>query len=157
MLRRLAGAFATAGGVVLCFAVLLVVASVAGRALFAMPVPGDFELVAIATGVSIFLFLPHCYVERGNVTVDILADHLPAAAARVLDTVAAVLFALVAAIFAWRMTLGLVDVYSYRDITMIVGVPLWWAYPFAVASFLLLAVIAAWTAIAGWESLDAGD
>lgn len=154
LLRRIATLYALAGGAVLCAMVLLVVASVIGRAMFAMPVPGDFEIVAIGTGVSIFLFLPYCYVERGNVTVDILADHLPPAAKRVLDVVAAAVFGCIAALFAWRMVFGLVDTFSYRDITMIVGLPLWWAYPFAVSSFGLLAVVAFYTALFGWDGLN---
>jgi TRAP-type C4-dicarboxylate transport system permease small subunit len=153
-LRLAATAFAGLGGVVLCAMVLLVVASVIGRAIFAMPVPGDFEIVAVGTAVSIFLFLPYAYVERGNVTVDILADHLPAAAKRFLDVVAAALFAFVAGVFAWRMALGLIDTFSYGDITMIVGLPLWWAYPFAVASFALLAAAAAYTGLCGWDGLN---
>ncbi len=156
LLRRTASAFAVLGGVVLGLLVVLVVASVLGRALFAMPIPGDFEIVAIGTGIAVCLFLPWCYVTRGNVTVDILANHLRPAARRVLDTFAACLFAAVAGLIAWRMILGLVDVFSYGDITMIVGLPLWWAYPFAVCSFALVAVAAAYTAMFGWQGLDDG-
>lgn len=155
-LRRAATGFALAGGLVLTLIVLLVVTSVLGRALFAMPVPGDFEIVAIGTGVAIFLFLPLTYVERGNVTVDILADHLPAGAKHVLDVVAALVFAFISAVLTWRMSLGLADTFSYHDITMIVGLPLWWAYPFAVASFGLLTLAAGFSAIYGPEAFDDG-
>lgn len=147
LLHRLASAFALLGGLVLVAMVLLVVVSVVGRALFALPVPGDFEIVAIGTGISIFLFLPYCYVEGGNVTVDILADHLPDRVKRALDILASIVFALIAALFAWRMMLGLADTFFYGDITMIVGFPIWLAYPFAVASFVLLAVAAGHSAL----------
>ena len=153
-MNRLASAFAVLGGLVLVAMVLLVVVSVIGRALLALPVPGDFEIVAVGTGIAIFLFLPYCYLERGNVTVDILADHMPARARRALDVVASVVFALIAALFAWRMSLGLADTFFYGDITMIVGFPIWMAYPFAVASFLLLALAAGYTAVRGWDSDD---
>jgi TRAP-type C4-dicarboxylate transport system permease small subunit len=154
LLRAAAGAFAIAGGLVLSALVLLVVASVLGRALFAMPVPGDFELVGIGMGISVFLFLPYCYLERGNVTVDILARRTPAAAGRVLDWIAAILFAAIAALLAWRMTLGLADTFFYGDISMIVGVPLWWVYPVAIGSFALQAVSAVYVAIYGWSAVE---
>jgi TRAP-type C4-dicarboxylate transport system permease small subunit len=154
LLHRVATGYALLGGLVLCAIVLLVVASVIGRAVFAMPVPGDFEIVAVGTGVSIFLFLPYCYVVRGNVTVDILADHLPDRGKHALDVLASSVFAAIAGIIAWRMTLGLVDTWSYGDITMIVGLPLWWAYPFGVASFGLVALAALHTALFGWQGLD---
>jgi TRAP-type C4-dicarboxylate transport system permease small subunit len=154
LLGAVAAAFAIAGGLVLSALVLLVVGSVLGRALFAMPVPGDFELVGIGMGISVFLFLPYCYLERGNVTVDILARRMPAAASRILDWLAAFLFASIAALIAWRMSLGLADTFFYGDISMIVGVPLWWVYPIAVCSFALQAVAAVYVAIYGWSAFE---
>jgi TRAP-type C4-dicarboxylate transport system permease small subunit len=146
LLHRISSAFAIAGGFVLVGMILLVVISVLGRAIFLLPVPGDFEMVGIACGISVFLFLPYCYLQRGNVVVDLFVRHLPPAVTRALDAFAACVFALVSALFAWRMTFGLVDTLHYQDISMIVGVPLWWAYPFAVASFGLMAVAALYTA-----------
>ncbi len=43
-------------------------------------VPGDFELVQMATAVAAFCFLPYCQLRRGNIFVDTL--HHEAAAAR---------------------------------------------------------------------------
>jgi TRAP-type C4-dicarboxylate transport system permease small subunit len=151
LLHRLSAVFAVAGGLVLVSMVLLVVASVAGRALFARPVPGDFEIVGIGGAITIFLFLPYCYMQRGNVAVDIFVTHTPPKARRVLDAFASLVFAVVAGLFTWRMILGLRDVWFYEDISMIVGVPLWWAYPFAIASFGLLTVGALYTVVYPWE------
>jgi len=145
LLHRIASVFAIAGGLVLVGMILLVVVSVLGRAIFLLPVPGDFEMVGLACGIAIFLFLPYCYLQRGNVVVDVFVAHLSAGATRALDAVAALVFALVSALFAWRMIFGLIDTLRYQDISMIVGVPLWWAYPFAVASFGLMAVAALYT------------
>lgn len=153
-LHKLAAAFAVAGGLLLVAMTLLVVTSVLGRALFAFPVPGDFEIVGLGGGVAIFLFLPYCYMQRGNVAVDIFVTHTPRPVRRALDAFAALLFALVAALFAWRMTFGLADTFYYEDISMIVGVPLWWAYPFAIASFGLLTVSALYTVWHPWEDND---
>ena len=133
---------------------ILVVVSILGRAIFLLPVPGDFEIVGLGGGIAIFLFLPYCYLQRGNVAVDIFVTHMSAPVRRVLDALAASIFALIALLFTWRMTFGLVDTFSYEDISMIVGVPLWWVYPFAIASFGLLTVSAAYTVVHPLEDAD---
>lgn len=154
LLHGIASAFAIAGGFVLIGMILLVVVSVLGRAIFLLPVPGDFEIVGIACGIAVFLFLPYCYLQRGNVVVDLFVAHLPPAITRMLDAFAALIFALVSALFAWRMTFGLIDTLHYQDISMIVGVPLWWAYPFAVASFGLMAAGALYTVFHPWDDAN---
>ncbi len=145
---------AIVGGFVLVAMTLLVVVSVIGRAVFLLPVPGDFEIVGIACSVAIFLFLPYCYQQRGNVTVDILTARFPAKLRRAFDVIAALLFVAVSGLFAWRMLFGLVDTFRFEDISMIVGVPLWWAYPFGIASFLLLALSALHTVFHPWSDDD---
>ena len=153
-LGTIASAFAVAGGFVLVALVLLVIVSVLGRALFARPVPGDFEIVGFGISIAIFLFLPYCYLKRGNVTVDVLVGHTPPGLERVLDGFAGFVSGAIALLFAWRMALGLADVFTYGDISMIVGIPLWWAYPFGIASFGLLAVVAIYTAVHGFDDSD---
>lgn len=153
-LHRLSSAFAIVGGLILVAMTLLVVVSVLGRAIFATPVPGDFEIVGIGGGISIFLFLPYCYLQRGNVAVDIFVSQMSPPLQQSLDALAALIFGLVALLFAWRMVFGLIDTYFYGDISMIVGVPLWWVYPFAVASFTLLALSAFYSV---WYPLDPPD
>jgi len=147
-LHRLSSAFAILGGVVLVLMTVLVVASVLGRAIFSRPVPGDFEIVGIGTAVSVFLFLPYCYLQRGNVAVDIFISHMPPGVQCVMDLLAGALFGTIAGLFSWRMLFGLADTIRYADSSMIVGLPLWWAYPFGVASFGLLAVSCFYVALA---------
>jgi len=139
-LHRLAAWFANVGGVLMFLMTVLVVVSILGRAFFARPVPGDFEIVGLGSAISIFLFLPHCYLQRGNVTVDIFITHMPRTVQVAMDMFAALLFGVLAALFVWRMIFGFVDTVHYWDISMILGVPLWLAYPFAILSFSLLAV-----------------
>ena len=145
-LHRLSAGFAVAGGFVLSSLVVLVVTSILGRAIFSRPVPGDFEIVALGTAVSIFLFLPYCYLQRGNVAVDIFVSRMPPGVQCVMDVLAASLFGLIAALFAWRTVYGLADTLGNRDISMILGFPVWVVYPFGIASFLLLAASCFYTA-----------
>ena len=56
------------GGVLLCLMILMVVASITGRALVPMglaPVPGDFELIEVGAAVVVFFFLP--WTDRKSV------------------------------------------------------------------------------------------
>lgn len=146
LLFRTASAFAIAGGLILCGLTAITVISVIGRAAIARPIPGDFELVAIGTGIAAFLCLPYCQLKRGHVRVDLFVDRMAPRLARFLDVTAGLLCAAIALLFAWRMTLGLIDAVRDRDVTIILGVPLWWAYPFAIGSFALLAACCLYTA-----------
>lgn len=147
-LHRLANGFAIGGGFVLAAMVVLVVVSILGRALLSSPVPGDFEIVALGTAVAIFLFLPYCYMQKGNVAVDIFISRMPAGVQRAMDAFAAALFGAVAALLAWRSAFGLADTVRNGDISMILGFPVWVVHPFGVASFALLAVCCFYTAAA---------
>ncbi len=145
-LHRFSAWFAIAGGIVLTGMVVLVVISILGRALFSSPVPGDFEIVALGTAVAIFLFLPYCYMQKGNVAVDIFISRMPPGVQRAMDVLAATLFGAVAALFAWRSVFGVADTVRNGDISMILGFPVWVVHPFGVASFALLAVCCFYTA-----------
>ena len=146
-LRKLSAAFAVVGGSILVFLVVLIVTSILGRALFSMPVPGDFEIVAVGTAMAVFLFLPYCYLNRGNVAVDIFISRMPRRVQSVMDLFAALLFCLIAGLFAWRMIYGLADTFGNRDISMILGFPIWIVYPVGIASFTLLSVSCFHTAV----------
>lgn len=138
--------FALAGGGLLAAIATLVVISVLGRVLIGRPVPGDFEIVATGTAISVFLCLPWCQLQRGNLIVDLFLARISSRVVAWLDLLAATLLGLLAVLFAWRMALGLRDAIAYEDVSVILGFPLWWAYPFAVSSFLLLACACAVTA-----------
>lgn len=139
-LHRFAGWFADVGGLLMLSMTILVVVSIVGRALFSRPVPGDFEIVGLGSAISIFLFLPHCYLRRGNVAVDIFIARMPRSVQVGMDMFAALLFGALSALFVWRMIFGFIDTVRYWDISMILGVPLWLAYPFAILSFGLLSL-----------------
>ena len=156
-LHRISAWFAVAGGFALTAMVVLVVISIFGRALFSSPVPGDFEIVALGTAVAIFLFLPYCYMQKGNVAVDIFISRMPVGVQRAMDVLAATLFGVVAALFAWRSVFGLADTVRNGDISMILGFPVWVVHPFGVASFALLAVCCFYTAIETLGSAGTGS
>ncbi len=147
--ERAARAAAILGGLVILAMAMIVLASVLGRELLARPVPGDFELVGFGMAISAFLCLPYCQLTRGHLVVDFFLARAPAGLRAGLDVLAAVLSGVIALLFAWRMAAGLRDAFVFRDISVILGLSWWWAYPFMVASLLLLAASCLLTAVRG--------
>jgi TRAP-type C4-dicarboxylate transport system permease small subunit len=145
-LHGLARALAVIGGLVLFAIILLSVVTVLGRWLFAAPIQGDFELVQLGCAVCVACFLPYCQVQRGHVIVDFFTLKTSTTTRALLDGVAALLLALCAGVIAWRMLVGLFDVRAASESSMILGVPIWWAYAPMVAAFALLAAVAVYTA-----------
>ena len=74
-----ADAVALIGGVLLIALATMVVVSVTLRSdlVGKAGVPGDFELVQMATAVAAFCFLPLCQLKRGNIFVDTFTLKLP--------------------------------------------------------------------------------
>jgi len=154
LLHRAASLLAIIGGLTFCALAALTVVSVLGRTLLSLPVPGDFELVAFGTGIAAFLCLPYGQLNRNYIRVDLFVGRSWPRLGGVLDAAGGLICAAIAATYAWRMTLGLVDAIRDRDITVIIGLPLWWAYPFAVASFALLAACCIYTAVRDLRGAD---
>jgi TRAP-type C4-dicarboxylate transport system permease small subunit len=137
--------FALLGGLLMTAIAVMVVVSVLGRWLILAPIPGDFEMVAIGTAVAVFLFLPYCHMIRGNVIVDLFLAWAPVKVRTFFDMASGLLLAVIAAALAWRTSLGGLDMYKYSETSYIVGIPLWPAFPVAVASFALLAAACLYT------------
>ncbi|WP_291013582.1 TRAP transporter small permease [Hydrogenophaga sp.] len=137
---RLSHWAALLGGLVLMALVLLVVASVAGRALIDIglgPVPGDFELVEIGVGIAVFFFMPWCYLRGGHATVDLLYMHTPRWAQRAVDIVSDVLMLLVWLIMTWKLWEGMLEKKEYLETTFILQMPVWWAYAFCLVGAVI--------------------
>lgn len=146
----LARVSAVAGGVLLCLIALLTTISVIGRATFLGPVPGDFELVAIGTGVAVFAMLPYCQFVRGNVLVDFFMSRAPARLQIFCDLVGNVLYLLIAMLLTWRMVYGAMDMYRYNELSMTINFPRWTTFPLSIALLGLLCAVIAYTV---WRSV----
>jgi TRAP-type C4-dicarboxylate transport system permease small subunit len=142
MLERLARVSALLAGALVCFMVLLTSMSIIGRETIGRTVTGDFELVGLATGAAVGLFMPLCQLHRGNIVVDFFTSRAPPRFNAALDRVGALLLALTCALLAWRAALGGLSSWNSNSSTMLLGVPEWWAYAPMVPGFGLTAVIA---------------
>lgn len=130
--------------------------SIIGRETAGKTIPGDFELVALATGAAVGLFMPLCQLHRNNIVVDFFTARMPAPVNAVLDRIGAALLAATFALLAWRAALGGLSSYEAHSSTMLLGVPEWLAYAPMVPGFALTAVIALSQALFGFGAYHGG-
>jgi TRAP-type C4-dicarboxylate transport system permease small subunit len=154
MLERLARICALLAGLLIAFMVLLTCLSILGRETVGRTVTGDFELVGLASGAAVGLFMPLCQLHRGNIVVDFFTAKLPKPVNRTLDRIGALLLALCCGLLAWRAALGGWSSWQSHNSTMLLGVPEWLAYAPMVPGFALTAVIGLTQAIRGFHGPD---
>jgi len=143
-------ALAIFGGLVLCAMAVVTTASVTGRSLSSVstyfaPITGDFELIEIGTGIAVFAFLPYCQMRRDNVIVDFFLNSASPRTKAFFDILGSLAYGAIVVLFAWRTSIGGVDLYDVGESTYMLGIPRWWTFPFAVFCLVFLAVVCAYT------------
>jgi TRAP-type C4-dicarboxylate transport system permease small subunit len=151
VLYAIARVLAICGGILLCVMALLTTLSVTGRSAFSMPVPGDFELVAIGTGLAVFAFLPWCQLTRGNVLVDFFMTRAPVRAKTVCDVLGGAFYLIIAIVLTWRMIFGGLDMYNYAEKSMTINFPRWTTFPPSILMMAFLVVVIVYTI---WRSVQ---
>ena len=138
---------AIAGGLLMLVMAIMVVTSVVMRWLINYSVPGDIELVQIATALAVFSFLPLCQAHRGNIMVDTFTTKLPRRAQRALDALWDVVYAGMAALIAWRLAIGAWDTIRSQTVSMMLALPIGWAIAACAVMAVLLTVVAVGPAV----------
>lgn len=146
VLHRAASVFALLGSAAAIVIALMVVASIAGRALWSTPIQGDVELTQFGIALCISLGLPWCQLRGANIIVDFFTENLPARRLRQLDGIGALLIGAMCALLAWRTAMGAFAVHAAGETTMILGLPMWWAYASLAPGLALAAAVALWQA-----------
>ncbi len=135
-----AGLLATVGGLLILGVAALVTASIVRRWSGAQPIPGDFELVQMATAISVFAFLPYCQLRRGNIAVDTFTAWLPERVNRVVDALWDMVYSATMLLLAWCLFNGTRDMIQNGTTTMVAGIAMW-------PAIALCAVLAAGVAL----------
>jgi len=143
LLRRVAATFAVAGSAVAFAAALMVVTSITLRALTTRPIQGDVEMTQFAVALAISLALPWCQLRGANIIVDFFTQRLPVGQVRWLDGGGALLMAAMCALLAWRTSVGALSVHQAGETSMILALPMWWAYASLAPGLALAALVAA--------------
>ena len=142
-----------AGGFLMAAVTVMSVISVLGRYLFSAPVPGDFELVTMGTAIAVFLFLPYCHLQRGNVVVDLFLSWAPRKVQVFFDGASGLLLAAIAGVLSWRMAQGGLDMHRYNEVSYILALPIWPVFPVAVLALALLAACCLYTAFRDFRDI----
>lgn len=147
LVYRLARRFAIIGGLFLMVAMLTTVASVLSNGLFGKPILGDTEIVEVLVGVAVAACLPWCQVRGANVIVDFFTMRLSVRAVAVLDAIAYLAFAVVAAVLTWRLIDGAFTQYDRERVSMFLRIPMWWGYGLASVACVLWVLVCVRTGV----------
>lgn len=148
VLDALAKGAAIGSGIVLTTMAVISLVSVVGRAAFSAPILGDYELVQLMSAAAVAMALPFCQMTRGHVIVDFFTTNFPKWVNRFLDLIANLLLSIGAFTFAWRTSVGIIELRRTGDASMLLDLPTWLAYVPIVLSFALLGSTALYSA---WE------
>lgn len=143
---------AIVGGGLVAVTAVMVTVSVTGRYLFAAPIPGDYDLIAIICGCAVFAFLPYCQMIRGNVVVDFFTSDISSFAKAILDAFGTLLYLLIAILFTWRLAYGGLELHASGEVLANFNFYRWWTIPFDLFCMVILILVIAYTL-----SRDIGD
>ena len=115
--------------------------SVLGRTLFAKPLLGDFEITELACAMSIFMFLPLAQWHLEHTTVDIFTRQASARFKFLCQKTALGATLIITLLLLWRMTLGALQLRQAEEVTMILGLQRYLAFPTILLSLILLACV----------------
>jgi TRAP-type C4-dicarboxylate transport system permease small subunit len=142
VLRPLTWWFAVAGSAIALAVGMMTAVSVVGRAFFKSPIQGDIELTQLGIALSISLCIPWCQLRGANIIVDFFTQNLSLKKQGFLDAVGAALVALMCLLLAWRTGVGALAVREAQESSMILGLPMWWAYASLAPGLALGGVVA---------------
>ena len=141
-LDRACRTLAVMAGLVLAAMAFMSLWSISGRTFFGKALVGDYEMVQFMTAVAVAMSLPYANWMGGHVIVDFFTARAAAKTQALLDGLAYGVMAVFAALIAWRLGVGALDLRSSDDASMLLSIPTWWAFVPMVPSFLLLGLTA---------------
>lgn len=146
LLRWWCQAFAIAGALVFLAIVLMSVASITGRKLWASPVPGDVEMLQMCAAFGAASFFAWCHLSGSDVKVDFFTARCSPRVVHGLDALGSVLVALLGALIAWRSAAGAWMVKEAGEQSMLLDWPLWIPQMAMVPGFALMSLAGAYRA-----------
>jgi TRAP-type C4-dicarboxylate transport system permease small subunit len=139
---RLADLLAVVGALVLLASAAILTYSVLLRVVASGQVRGDFEIVAVSSGIAVLLFLPYCQARRAHVLIEVFTAWLPARVRRAMDALWSLALAVAASLLTARLLVGLQDAWSRNDVTMMLHIPLSVVFVAAVVGVAGTAILA---------------
>lgn len=147
VLWRVSRYCAMAGGFMLAISAALTTLSITLNALFKAPIHGEYELVGFGTSLALYLFLPYCQMVRGNVVVDFFLSGASPRLREGFDALGALLYFLISALLAWRMSVGGLELFDQRQATAVLHIPYWWSFPIILPCLMLLTAVTIYSVV----------
>lgn len=154
MLAPVCRLFAVIGAAVALITGLLTTLSVIMRAGWSQPIPGDVEMTQMGIAFAISLCLPFCQLQRANIIVDFFTQSTSSKTRQSLDAMGNLLLIVLYWLLAWRTSVGALSVREAGETTMIISLPMWWAYACLAPGLALAGWVALMQALSGWTSLE---
>lgn len=132
---------AVAGGIALLAMITIVILSIIGRAFIwagLKPILGDYELVGIGMGFAAFAFIPWAHFERGHAVVSIVTDMFSDRVNAWILAVTDLMMLVAGAFIAWRLYFGMLDKMRFHETTLLLRLPLGWAYAVCLIAAIVL-------------------
>ena len=139
--------WAILGGLLATALALMTAASAVSNLLFSAPFAADHELIKHVIAIVIFMFLPYCQLAGANVTVDIFTEGMGPRAKAAMAAFASLFAIAFSAVLLNQMYLGFLDYRQYVEVTPVLKLPLWTAFPPILVSLALLLAAAVLTLV----------
>ena len=153
LLAPLCRAFGMVGAAVALATGGLTLVSVIMRSVWSQPIPGDVEMTQMGIAFAISMCLPYCQLQRGNIMVDFFTQSSSEGTRKRLDAIGQLSLVLLYGLLAWRTSVGAVSVREAGETTMIISLPMWWAYACLAPGLALAGWVALMQALSGWSTL----
>ena len=110
-------------------------------------IPGSFELVEAGMAFCIFAFLPYCLITMGHASVDVFTNALPRRVNKLLETLIAILFAVVLVTIAVQLQAGLERKMGSGQTSLLLEFPIWWSYMASFVGAVATAIVSIYMAL----------
>jgi TRAP-type C4-dicarboxylate transport system permease small subunit len=157
LLKLISHVMGLAGAFVALSLSLMTTLSVASRALFNSPINGDIEIMQMGIALAISLCLPWCQWRGANIIVDFFTQNLSQRKRSLLDGLGCLLLVVMYCLLAWRTGAGAIAVKDAGETSMIISLPMWWAYAALAPGLAIAACVALAQAVLRLQGKDPGN
>lgn len=127
---------------------MLTFVDVAGRYLFASPLPAAYELISLIMPFIVFCALPTVNLRQEHVTIDLLDQFIAPAAKQLQFRLVSMVSAIAMSVVSWRLAQRSWDHWRFDGATDELYLPLW---PFSAVMAVLGAVSAVTLLAMSWS------
>jgi TRAP-type C4-dicarboxylate transport system permease small subunit len=144
-------------GLLLAACTILIVASSAGRYLFAAPIPDAFDISRLLIGACIMWGFASVGYRGGHIKVDLLVEMLPDRWRRWVDCFAWTLLLAFVVLLTWKMSERVLSAHASNESTFDLRLPVWplmvliWA---GTAASIVTVTVRLWLIATGQGTLE---